>query len=120
MPGIGCLVMNEFYQNQTENSYVALHSFFGNGAFLLSPQKLKRLKEQAAFKKAHLAQFQSLTSREIEIIKLLVKGLNNPLIAERLFISRNTVEQHRKNINRKLALKSFSELFQYALAFDLI
>lgn len=110
--------MNEFYDNLTENSYVALHSFFYK--IHLSPQKLKRLKEQAAFKKAHLTQFQLLTSREIEIIRLLVKGLNNPLISERLFISRSTVEQHRKNINRKLKLKSFSELFQYALAFDLI
>mgnify|MGYP002713075937 CR=1 FL=1 len=93
---------------------------FSEGEKLLTPQKLKRIREQEAFKKKHLARYTLLTKREIEITKLLVRGFNNPKIAEHLFISRNTVQQHRKNINRKLKVKSFSELFQYALAFDLI
>lgn len=87
---------------------------------ILTSHKLKRIHEQEVFKKAHLKQFKSLTNREVEIIKLLVKGFNNPQIAEHLFISRSTVEQHRKNINRKLGTSSITKLFQYALAFDLI
>lgn len=86
----------------------------------LTPQKLKRIEEQFAFQRKHLKKFNSLTKREIEIIKWIVKGLNNPQIADKLFISRHTVQQHRKNINRKLDISSFSDLFQYALAFDLM
>ena len=82
--------------------------------------KLKRIEKQNMFRHNHLFQFDTLTKRELEIIRLLVVGFNNPKISQKLFISRNTVEQHRKNINRKLETKTFSELFQYALAFDLL
>lgn len=86
----------------------------------ISPHKRKRIEEQIAFQRMHYEKFNSLTKREIEIIKWIVKGLNNPQIADKLFISRHTVQQHRKNINRKLDISSFSDLFQYALAFDLM
>jgi len=82
--------------------------------------KLRRIKQQEFFRQDHKYLFQSLTNREIEIIKVLVQGYNNPQIAQRLFISRYTVEQHRKNINRKLDIHSYSQLFEYALAFDLV
>ena len=113
--------MKEFYPSPSEHNYAFIYGVLGSHqAHLLTPQKLKRLQEQEAFKKAHLSKFRSLTNRAVEIIKLLVKGLNNPEIAEKLYISRCTVEQHRKNIKRKLEVKAFSELFHYALAFDLI
>jgi DNA-binding CsgD family transcriptional regulator len=67
-----------------------------------------------------MIKFDSLTKREIEVIYMLAKGHNNPQIAESLCISRHTVEQHRKNINRKLGIHSYFQLFQYALAFNLI
>lgn len=82
--------------------------------------KIERIQQQEIFKYDHKDEFESLTNREVEIIILLANGFNNPLIAEHLFISRNTVEQHRKNINRKLKIKFFAQLYQYALAFDLV
>jgi DNA-binding NarL/FixJ family response regulator len=82
--------------------------------------KLRRIELQEFFRQEHKLAFDSLTSREVQILKLLVHGLNNPQIANQLFISRFTVEQHRKNINKKLDIHSYSQLFQYALAFDLI
>lgn len=57
---------------------------------------------------------QRLTTREIEIIKLLAKGLSSPEIAERLFISENTVETHRRNILRKTNTHSTVELINYS------
>lgn len=57
---------------------------------------------------------QRLTSREIEIIKLLAKGLSSPEIAEKLFISENTVETHRRNILRKTNTHSTVELINYS------
>ncbi|WP_293300054.1 response regulator transcription factor [Pedobacter sp. UBA4863] len=55
-----------------------------------------------------------LTLREIEIIKLLDKGLNSSQMANTLFISENTVETHRRNILRKTDTHSATELLRYA------
>lgn len=82
--------------------------------------KLKRIKKQENFRHTNSNRFESLTKREAEILLLLANDFNNPQIAEELFISRYTVEQHRKNINRKLSVHSYVQLFQYALAFNLI
>lgn len=82
--------------------------------------KLRRIRRQENFRQLHMIKFDSLTKREIEVIYMLAKGHNNPQIAESLCISRHTVEQHRKNINRKLGIHSYFQLFQYALAFNLI
>ena len=82
--------------------------------------KLRRIERQEYFRQDHKKAYDSLTCREVEIMKLLVKDYNNPQVAEKLFISRYTVEQHRKNINKKLGIRSYSKLFQYALAFDLV
>jgi DNA-binding NarL/FixJ family response regulator len=82
--------------------------------------KLFRIQQQFLFTKQHRNKFQRLTQREREVIKLIGQGNNNPAIAQQLFISRCTVEQHRKNINRKLKIKSFSDLMRYVYAFDLI
>ena len=83
-------------------------------------KKLAKLRMETSFAKARLEKFESLTNREKQIIALLMLGLNNPQIAERLFISRHTVEQHRKNINRKLEIKSYADLFKFGYAFDML
>lgn len=56
-----------------------------------------------------------LGDREIEIIKLLAEGLTSYQIAEKLFISENTVKTHRKNILKKTELHNTSQLIQFAL-----
>jgi len=82
--------------------------------------KLKRIRKEEDFRKVHQNKFELLTKREVEIVFLLAQDLNNPQIADELCISRHTVEQHRKNINRKLGISSYVQLFQYALAFNLV
>lgn len=83
-------------------------------------QKLIRIQKEIKFVKKNIKRYQKLTLREKEIFQLLTKGLNNPEIAEQLFISRCTVEQHRKHINHKLQIKSFPQLLRFGYAFDLI
>lgn len=56
-----------------------------------------------------------LTEREIEIIKLIAEKYSNTEIAEKLFISIHTVYTHRRNIMKKLELKSPVELILYAI-----
>lgn len=62
----------------------------------------------------------SLTKREKEVLALLSVGKSSIEIADELFISKQTVATHRKNIIRKLDAKSFAELLRFALEFDLI
>lgn len=54
-----------------------------------------------------------ITNRERDIIRLLVLGNNSKQIGERLYISRHTVDTHRRNILKKLNLSSTNELVAY-------
>lgn len=59
--------------------------------------------------------YELLTSREREILQLLVEGNSNKDIANRLNVSPHTVETHRRNLQDKLNLHSFAELILYAV-----
>ncbi len=63
---------------------------------------------------------ESLSEREKEIIVCLVQGMSNKEIANKLFISINTVITHRRNIVRKLQIHSLAGLTIYAIANNLI
>lgn len=56
-----------------------------------------------------------LSLREIDVLKLIVKGITNKEIADKLNISLNTVLTHRKNITAKLGIKTVSGLTFYAI-----
>jgi len=58
---------------------------------------------------------QSLSKREIIILKHITSGLTNQVVAEKLFLSVHTVMTHRKNITKKLGIKTVSGLTVYAL-----
>ena len=61
-----------------------------------------------------------LSSREIQILKLVADGMTNREIAETLFLSRYTVECHVKNIYRKLAVPSRTKAISEARARGLL
>ncbi len=56
-----------------------------------------------------------LTDRELEVLRLVAKGLNNREAAKELFISENTVKNHVRNILEKLQLHSRMEAVMYAV-----
>lgn len=59
-------------------------------------------------------QLDGLSNREREIFDLVVRGHSNASISEELSISVKTVETHRANINRKLAVHSSTQLLRFA------
>jgi len=61
-----------------------------------------------------------LTERENEVTTLIASGLTNKEIGEQLHLSHHTVHTHRKNILKKLGIKSVSELTVYAMSVGLI
>ncbi len=61
------------------------------------------------------AQDEGLTSREIEILRLMVHGDSNPDIAEKLFVSRSTVKFHVSNILMKLGTATRTEAVAVAV-----
>jgi LuxR family transcriptional regulator len=64
--------------------------------------------------------FDSLSAREKQIIALIAEGETSALIADKLFLSIHTVNNHRKNILHKLEISSISQLIKFAIAFGII
>ncbi|MBK8634774.1 MAG: LuxR family transcriptional regulator [Saprospiraceae bacterium] len=62
----------------------------------------------------------NITKREKEILILMAKGLNTPQIAESLFISYHTVENHKRNLRHKTNSKTSAELMGYAFKYNLL
>jgi two-component system response regulator NreC len=63
---------------------------------------------------------ESLTPREIEVLRLIATGHTNRQIADRLTLSVRTVESHRANLMDKLSLRSRVELVRYAAKHGLL
>lgn len=59
--------------------------------------------------------YEQLTDREREVFQLIIEGNTSNEIARRLMISPRTVEAHRANLMRKLAITNQVELFRYAI-----
>ncbi len=68
----------------------------------------------------HTTEQEQLSDRELDVLKLLVTGLSNKEIADKLFISIHTVVSHRKNITQKTGIKSQAGLTIYAISNKII
>jgi two-component system nitrate/nitrite response regulator NarL len=89
--------------------------FFSNQVTL---EMLKSIKEVNS--PIETNEFEHLTPREIQIIKLIAEEMSNAEIGDKLFISERTVETHRKNIFRKTNIKSVAGLIKYAITHKII
>jgi DNA-binding NarL/FixJ family response regulator len=76
--------------------------------------ELLREAPKPVFNNTDTAVEHQLSEREMEILKEVVKGYNHHEIAERLFISPNTVRTHVNNIYKKLHLNSRSQVMKLA------
>ena len=82
------------------------------GGIYFSDEVLNEMIKESERKK--ISEEVQLTTREIEIVKLIEKEYSNKKIADTLFLSERTVETHRKNIFRKTKTSSLIGLIKYA------
>lgn len=89
------------------------------GGIYFSDEVIKELERNQSNKKPGSKKVH-LTSRELEIIRLIEREFNNKQIAETLYISERTVETHRKNILRKTGTNTVIGLIKFAYEHKLI
>ncbi len=101
-----------FYKGATlDELYRKLPLILRGGRYIAEPF-LNAMQQQGAA--------QSLTTRERQILNMIVAGKTNKEIAELLFISPKTVDKHRTSMMTKLNVHSLVELLAYALREGLI
>lgn len=95
-----------------------------NGGAAMTPsiamRTLRLLRNPESFESLNENQEVKLTSREIDVLEQLSKGLSYTAIAENLFISPSTVRKHLENIYQKLQVHSKLEAVQLAKRRNLI
>jgi DNA-binding CsgD family transcriptional regulator len=76
-----------------------------NASFILNEQEMKRL---------------NLSKRELEVLQLMSEGLSNQEIAERLFVSLNTVKTHSAQIFEKMKVKRRTQAIELGRRLSII
>jgi DNA-binding CsgD family transcriptional regulator len=78
---------------------------------------LKTIIEQNNFMRNNIKKYSSLTPREKEVLKFIIKGYTNKQISEKLYVSHNTIRTHRNRIWKKLDITQVSECLSYQYFF---
>ncbi|WP_373499302.1 response regulator [Desulfococcus sp.] len=88
-----------------------------NGEIYLSPNITSGLTKAfiTSFRRGAGSRVDPLTTREKEILKLIVEGYTSKDISEMLHISLRTTQHHRANIQKKLMIKKMPDLVKYAM-----
>jgi two-component system OmpR family response regulator len=82
----------------------------------LSPHETEQIKmnpEVARVFDEAIAKLDSVSKAELKVVQLMSAGHTSQLIADKLFLSRKTVENHRANISKKLGLKGPNSLISF-------
>lgn len=114
--GVHAYLSKNAFMEEILDTIVRVHE----GAQIISPSvydnpaPIGKIREELKGAKDHFTRFSELTRREIDIISLLSKGMTNKEMALELNISIHTVETHRKNLMKKLDLKTSAQLVYLA------
>ncbi|MDB5060609.1 MAG: hypothetical protein JWP67_452 [Mucilaginibacter sp.] len=103
-----------------EDSLKMVHIAIEANMLCYAGKKLNNLVVEDAFVHRNYHLFNLLTAREKEIITLIVGGESSIKIANLLFLSIHTVNNHRKNIANKLKINCLSQLIKFAVSFGIV
>lgn len=94
----------------------AIRSVLAGNRYFSPPLSEERLNEFIRnLQTEDLDVFNTLTRREAEVLHLIVEGLTNQQIGDRLGVSFRTVEMHRSNLTHKLGVRGTAELVALAV-----
>ncbi len=106
-------------KDEAADEVLAAAKAAAEGEVLIDPATLTRLLHQVArereARRDALLLLESLTDREREILKLLAEGMRNDGIAQKLYISPQTVQTHVRNLLAKLGVHSKLEAVAFAV-----
>ena len=103
----------------TSHDHYAIEAIKNNAFdYILKPVSINVLKDAINRYKSKL--HSNLSKREVDIIRLVAQGLNSKEIGAKLFISKHTVDTHRRKILNKTDCKNAIELVAYASKFSII
>ena len=95
--------------------------FRSDGEKYIQPELTPALKKRLEDKNLNSKKFEdTLTRREIEVLKLLAEGLFNKEVAYTLSISEKTVKNHVSNIFRKINVSDRTQAAVYAIKHNLV
>jgi len=91
--------------------------------YLVKPIDIEELKESLERLVSHISSPQLslienvkiLSEREKQVLELALEGKSSRAIADRLFVSKRTIDSHRKNILKKTGARSFMELIRLSM-----
>lgn len=123
----GLEVADELHKNRvfakiifvTSHDHYAIEAIKNNAFdYILKPVSINELKNAINRYKSilHL----NLSKREVDIVRLIAKGMNSNEIGDKLFISKHTVDTHRRTILHKTNCKNSIELVIYSSKFNII
>jgi DNA-binding NarL/FixJ family response regulator len=99
----------------------AIRAIAAGGRYLSPPLSDEKIAEyERRTRAATVDLYDTLSTREREVLQLAAQGLTNAEIGERLTIGKRTVETHRANLIRKLDLKSQADLVRFAVRRGLV
>jgi DNA-binding NarL/FixJ family response regulator len=99
----------------------AVRAVRAGGCYLSPPLSREKLARWESETKATMFDpYDTLSTREREVLQLAAEGLTSAAIGARLKIGRRTVESHRANVQHKLGIKSHAELVRLAVKRGLV
>jgi DNA-binding NarL/FixJ family response regulator len=101
-------------KNTGKQELVNALSTLQNGGSYLDTEVSNTLLKSFTTKEPSRHMLEKLSDREMEVLEAIAQGLTTQEIAKKLFISKNTVETHRKNLLYKLEARNTAELITNA------
>ncbi|RZK81783.1 MAG: response regulator transcription factor [Pedobacter sp.] len=103
--GLGIWLASKLTQPKTNTLIVEKQVFVKAGGFIRDEAAIARL---------------CLSKRELEVLQLMADGLSNQQIAERLFLSLNTIKTHSSKIFEKLEVKRRTQAIEQARTLNIL